>query len=73
MREPRYIGELFSDKNFLRACHEGEAYVSIFYIGVGALGYLTYGRFVEANYLEIVDRNSIGTVLYVVLNICYIL
>lgn len=43
------------------------------YMIVGLLGYATYGQQVVTNYLEVIEVDSVGETMYLILNITFVL
>ncbi|CAD8146330.1 unnamed protein product [Paramecium octaurelia] len=61
-----------SDSNLLTSTILGFCQGSILYLIVGLLGYATYGKNIEPNFLLSIKEQDVGAVLFVILNLSFV-
>ncbi|CAD8171071.1 unnamed protein product [Paramecium pentaurelia] len=61
-----------TDIKMTYAMFTGYSMASFLYLCVGVLGYATYGNDIQTNYLKSIKAQEVGSLLYVILNITFV-
>ncbi|CAD8076927.1 unnamed protein product [Paramecium primaurelia] len=62
-----------TDIKMTYAMFTGYSMASFLYLCVGILGYATYGNDIQTNYLKSIKSEEVGSILYVILNVTFVI